>query len=173
MEGSNSDHIIGLVAGQEYPDMNQAIRPGFELGAINAISDCQVDFRVVGSWNDANKSAEIANSMIDNGADIILTIAGVANEGVVSSSKENGTYVFWFDVNGYSIAPGTIIGSTQIALDKAAYERTKLAIKGKLAFGKPEIVGIKEGYVSFANDDTNYKNHVPKEIQQLLKEFKN
>ncbi|HEB09960.1 MAG TPA: BMP family ABC transporter substrate-binding protein, partial [Spirochaetales bacterium] len=37
-----------------------------------------MDFRVIGNWYDANKAADLANSMIDSGVDVIATIAGGA-----------------------------------------------------------------------------------------------
>ncbi len=158
--------VVGLIAGQEYPDMNKAIRPGFELGLLKANKNARVDFRVVGNWYDATKGAELASSMYDSGVRVILTIAGGANEGVVSEAKKRGTYVLWFDMNAYKQAPGVIIGCTEIRQEKAAYEKTKAALEGRLPFGTADVVGVKDGYVGFAFDDELFSQHVPEGVRK-------
>ena len=164
----------GLIAGQEYPDMNQAIRPGFEFGFLDALGKDRkadalpVDFRIVGNWYDPGKGADLAASIYDSGADVILTIAGGANMGVVAAAKEKGGYVLWFDSNGYSIAPGVILGSTYIAVDEAAYKKTKAAIEGTLPFGTAETGSIKDEWVSFITDDPGFKDYVTPEIADKM-----
>lgn len=165
MEGANDDLRIGLIAGQEYPDMNQAILPGFEEGARWVNEDISVDFRVVGNWYDATKAGEMAGSMIKSGVDVILTIAGGANQGVLKTSKDNGTYVLWFDTNGYEKAAGVVIGSTALRQEKAAYQKTKQAIQGQLDFGSAEVVGVENGWVTFLNEDPLFTANVPEELQ--------
>jgi simple sugar transport system substrate-binding protein len=147
---------IGLVAGQEYPVMDQTIRPGYGEGAKAVDQDFTVDFRVVGNWFDAGKGAELALDMIRGGVQVILCIAGGANEGVVKAASETGKKAVWFDTNGYGIMPGTVVGSSVLYQEKAAYEKTMLYLKGALPFGKAEVVGIAEGYVDFIEDDPLY-----------------
>ncbi len=166
MEGANSDHKIGLIAGQEYPDMVQAILPGYTVGAENADSSISVDFRVVGNWYDAEKARSLAESMYNSGVDIILTIAGGANQGVITAAQDMGKYVIMYDVSSYNEAPGTIIGSTEIKQERAAYEKIKLAISGKMNFGTGEIATVKDGWIDFDNKDPLYLENVPKEVQK-------
>ncbi len=165
MKGATKDLRVGLIAGQEYPIMNQVIRPGFEYGLATAASNGEVDFRVIGNWYDAAKATELASSMYDGGVDIILTIAGSANQGVVAAAKEHNRYVLWFDDNGYAIAPGVILGCAALRQEKAAYTTIKQAIEGTLPYGEAEIAGVKEGYVYFAEDDELYREYVPEEIR--------
>ncbi|MDR2094987.1 MAG: BMP family ABC transporter substrate-binding protein [Treponema sp.] len=147
---------IGLVAGQEYPVMDKTIRPAYEEGAKAVDQDFTVDFRVVGNWFDAGKGAELALDMIRGGVQVILCIAGGANEGVVKAASETGKKAVWFDINGYGIMPGTVVGSAVLYQEKAAYEKTMLYLKGALPFGKAEVVGIAQGYVEFVEDDPLY-----------------
>jgi simple sugar transport system substrate-binding protein len=154
--GGRPSKRIGLVAGQEYPVMAQTIRPGYEEGAKAVDTGFTVDFRVVGNWFDAGKGAELALDMIRGGVQVILCIAGGANEGVVKAAAETGKKAVWFDTNGYGIMQGTVIGSSVLYQEKAAYEKTMLYLKGALPFGKAEVVGIAEGYVDFIEDDPLY-----------------
>ena len=171
MKGANKDLKIGLIAGQEYPDMVQAILPGFKAGAEKIDSKITVDFRVVGNWYDAEKARSIAESMFNSGVDIILTIAGGANQGVIASAKENGKYILMYDVSSYDEAPGIIIGSTEIEQEQAAYEKIKLAIEGKMNFGSGEIATVKDGWISFDNKHPLYLKNVPVEIQKKQEEI--
>jgi simple sugar transport system substrate-binding protein len=157
---------IGLVAGQEYPAMNGVILPGYLDGARAADPDFTVDFRVVGNWFDAEKGAELASDMIRNGATVILCVAGGANEGVVQAASEAGAKVVWFDTNGYGIRPGTVVGSSVLYQDKAAYEKTMLFLKGRLPFGTAETAGTADGYVNFEEDDPHYEASVSAPIRE-------
>jgi simple sugar transport system substrate-binding protein len=164
--GAAGSRRIGLVAGQEYPAMNGVILPSYEEGARAVDAGSTVDFRVVGNWFDAGKGAELASDMIRGGAAVILCIAGGANEGVVQAAAEAGAKVIWFDTNGYAIRPGTVVGSSVLYQDKAAYEKTKAFLEGRLPFGSAEMLGVAEGYVDFIQDDPHYIAAVSPEIRE-------
>ncbi len=176
MQGANPELRAGLIAGQHYPAMDRAIKPGFEKGLKDVNPAIELDFRIVGNWYDAEKASELARSMIDSGADVILPIAGGANLGVVKAAEEKSCYVLWFDSNGYGLAPGIIIGSTVLRNDRAAYETVKASMQNKLEFGKARVVGIQDGYIDFVTDDENYRKLVSVDIREriesLLKSFK-
>ncbi|MCK5672744.1 MAG: BMP family ABC transporter substrate-binding protein [Spirochaetales bacterium] len=171
MKGANSELKIGLIAGQEYPDMVQAILPGFKAGTQNVNSKITVDFRVVGNWYDAEKARSLSVSMFNSGVDIILTIAGGANQGVITAAKDMGKYVLMYDVSSYDDAPGIIIGSTEIKQERAAYEKIKLAINGKMDFGTAEIATVKDGWIDFDNKHPIYLKTIPPEINTRMEKI--
>lgn len=168
MERANPDLRVGLLAGQEYPVMNEVIRPGYLLGARTAAADAELDFRVLGNWFDAAGAADIARSMIDSGVDVILTIAGSANEGVVAAAREAGAYALWFDRSGYEVDPDIVAGSTRIALDRAAEEAVLSAIDGDLAFGSARVLGVADGYVDFDTEARAFQRIAPVEIRDAM-----
>lgn len=127
-----------------------------------------IDYRVIGNWYDAGKAADLTNSMIDAGVDVILTICGGANQGVIKAAEERGKYVLFFDSNEYKIAPGTIVGCGVLDQGRAVYEKVKQAIEGTLQYGKAEIVSTREGYVDFADDDPLYINNVPEDVRNKM-----
>ncbi len=161
----------GLLAGQEYPIMNNVILPGYEFGVRSVDPDATVDFRVLGNWYDAGRAAELARSMYATGSDIILTIAGGGSQGVIAAARDREKYVIWYDTNGLDQAPGVVIGSTYIALDKAVYERTLAAIEGTLGYGEAEILGVADGYVGFVQDDRLYRRHVGEAVREAQAEI--
>lgn len=165
MEHANGDVKVGLLAGQEYPIMNRVILPGYELGLRSVIPEGSVDFRVLGNWYDAAKASEITNNMLSTGSDVILTIAGGAGQGVITSARENGGYALWFDSAGYDLAPGIVIGSSIVRLDRAAFEKTLAAITGDLSFGDAVVFGVADGYVDFDTEHRLYERNVPESIR--------
>jgi len=165
MSGANPDLKAGMVVAQEYPALTKMMKPGFEMGLKAVNPGFTVDYRVIGNWYDANKAADLANSMIDAGADVILTIAGGANQGVIKACQERGKYVLFVDANDYKAAPGTIVGCAVLNQTRATYERVKMAIEETLEFGKAEIVHTKDGYVDFADEDPLYTDNVPADIR--------
>ena len=168
--------ILGLIAGQEYPDMNNAILPGFLEGLKSVSPAGKVEFRVVGNWYDAAKGAELTKALISQGAEVFLPIAGGANQGVVTAAKAAGKAVLSYDIDAYAQEPGTIIGSGAILQDKAAYELTKAALAGKLTYGQPRVVGVKDGYLDYLTASDAYQKAVPaavrKKFEAVVADFK-
>ena len=168
---------IGLIIGQEYPDMNNYIKPSFEMGIKNVNSNITLDFRTIGNWYDRAKARELAADIYANGSDIILTIAEKANQGVITAAKEAKKYVLWYDSNGYDIGQGVVIGSGLIREERAAEEMVTLAIKGRLKKGTSLWAGVHDGYVDFIDDDRTYQKRVSpdirKKMDKLLKEMRN
>lgn len=169
LSGANNLKVAGLLAGQEYPVMDDEIRPGFEDGLkASAGEPASVEFRVLGNWYDAEKARELSDSMIRQGADVILTIAGSGNQGVISSAEAAGTYVLWYDSPGYEYAPGTVLGSSKLNMDALTRRLVDSAINGKLKFGSTEYVGIVDGAVDYARNDPNYEKYVPADIRAAM-----
>jgi len=165
MELSNPELRVGLLAGQEYPIMNEVILPGYELGVRTVQPEATVDFRVLGNWYDAGKAGEIVADMIGSGSDIILTIAGGGNQGAIAAARERGAYVLWYDDSGYDQAPGVVAGSTFVRQDVATYETTKQAIAGTLRYGEPLILGVAQNAVDFDTTHPAYIRSVPESIR--------
>jgi simple sugar transport system substrate-binding protein len=166
MAGETGEKRIGLITGQEYPAMNDVILPAYREGAQAVDPAFGVDFRVLGNWFDAGKAAEIAADMIRGGSRVILCVAGGANEGIVQAAVENNAKVVWMDTNGYMVRPGTVVGSSVVYQDKAAYEKVKLFLEGELPFGTAEIKGVADGYVDFVQDDPNYIKFVSEAVRE-------
>ena len=158
----------GLLAGQEYPIMNRVIRPSFQLGLQTVDPSGHLDVRVLGNWFDAAAATELANSMIDNGADVILTIAGGGNQGVIAAARARGAYVLWYDSPGYDEAAGIVIGSTVVHLDRAAHARVLHAIDGTLDYGRGEVLSVADGYVGFDTEHRHFQRNVPEPVRTRL-----
>ena len=164
----SKSHKTALIAAQEYPVMNDIIYPYFEKGCKAAYSKTEVSMRIVGNWYDANKGAVIADSLINNGVDVILPICGGASQGVINSAKNKGVYVTWFDNNGFDKAPGTIISSTVLKQKEMSDIVTANYLAGILEWGKADMVGVADKYVAFVQDDPNYISTVPEKTRKKM-----
>lgn len=171
LPGATPELKIGLIAGQEYDAMGKMILPGFEQGAQQVDPSITVDFRVLGNWYDANKAADLANSMLDAGVDVILPICGGANQGAISAVKERGRYIVYMDSENYGLAPGTILGCSELRQERLAYETLIAAIDGDLEWGENRIVDAGDGYVAFVDDNELYREHVPEPMRQAMDAF--
>ncbi len=169
----SKSHKLGLIAAQEYPVMNNILYPYIEKGAKDAASASTVDFQIVGNWYDANKGAMLADILYQNGVDVILPICGGASQGVINSAVNNGTYITWFDNNGFDKAPGTIISSTVMKQQELAAIVTTDFLNNKTAWGTAKMLGIKEGFVDFVQDDDLYISTVPENIRSQMEELVN
>jgi len=167
----SKNHKVGLIAAQEYPIMNNVLHPYFAYGAASAVKGTTCDFRIVGNWYDASKGSEIALAMFENGVDVVLPICGGASRGVISAAQEKGAYLTWFDENAFDKAPGTIISSCLVNQEEAAYAATLEFLNGKTKWGQTKVVGLKEGFVTFVQDDPLYIQTVPENVRNTMAEL--
>lgn len=167
----SKSHKLGLIAAQEYPVMNNIIYPYFEKGAKDAAAGTSVEFSIVGNWYDANKGAMLADILYDQGVDVILPICGGASQGVINSAVNNGTYITWFDNNGFDKAPGTIISSTVMKQQELSQIMTSEFLNKKTSWGTAKMFGVKDGFVDFVQDDPLYEKTVPANIRGKMAEL--
>ncbi len=168
MPGANADLKVGMIVAQEYPALTKMIKPGFEKGLHAVDPKITLDYRIIGNWYDANKASDLANSMFDAGVDVILVIAGGANQGAINAAKERGKYILYFDSNEYKTAPGTIVGCSVLYQEKAVYKVVTEAIEGKLKYGTADIVNAADGYVDFIENDPIYIKTVSKDVREKM-----
>jgi simple sugar transport system substrate-binding protein len=171
MPHANSAKKIGFIAAQEYPLLVQSIVPGFLDGAHFADPNIELDFRVIGNWYDANKAADLANSMINAGVDVFTSIAGGATQGLIRTIKDRGAYSVNFNTNDYNQAPGFIVGCGIMEQKKLTKEILADVMEGNIQYGSGRTIGVKEGYLNFIFDDPGYREYLPVEIQKQFEAF--
>jgi len=170
MPYANSQKKIGFLAAQEYPLLTKQMVPGFLEGAKKADSAIELDFRVIGSWADANKASELASAMMESGVDVFTSIAGGAAQGLVKTAVDKHAYIVWYNTNAYKMAPGFILGCGIMEQKKLIMEILENVLNGKIQYGISETIGVKEGYLNFIFDDPEYKN-LPADIREKFEKF--
>jgi len=167
---------VGLLAGQEYPVMNQQIRVGFLEGAQAVDPSIQLDFRVLGNWNDAGRAEELAKSQFERGAKVVLAIAGSGNQGVIQAARDKKGLVTWFDSPGFEFGPDVVLGGTLVKQTEFCTFGVLQAIKGELDFGSPQTFGIADGAIDYSlNPDfeAKFSPETRTRLQLIVEKFRN
>lgn len=171
MAGANEDLKIGFITAQEFPLLNRHMVPGFLSGAQMVNEDITLDYRVIGNWYDANKTAELAQSMVDNGVDVFAVIAGGAAQGLFKVARDRGVYVVHHNTNEYDLIPPYVVGSGSMEQKKVTMEALQEVIDGTVAYGTASVVGLADGYVRFIDEDPLYEQAVPGHIRDAFSQF--
>lgn len=171
MEHANRQKKIGFIAAQEYPLLTKQMVPGFIYGAKLVDPEIELDRRIIGSWADANKAADLASAMIDSGTDVFTSIAGGAAQGLYKTIRERGAYAVCYNTNEYNQAKGLILGCGIMEQKKLTMEILRDVLEGKMQYGISQTVGIKEGYLGFIADDPLYEQSVPADIRRRFETF--
>jgi basic membrane lipoprotein Med (substrate-binding protein (PBP1-ABC) superfamily) len=171
MPNTNRHKRIGFIAAQEYPLLTRHKIPGFIEGAKLVDPEIELDFRVIGSWSDANRAADLASAMIEAGVDVFSVNAGGASQGLIKTATDRGAYIVWFINNSYHLAPGVIVGCGIMEQKKLVEEILADVLAGRIQYGQPRTVGVHEGYLNFIFDDPGFRDHLPPALQQRFAAF--
>lgn len=126
---------------------------GLDVKAVRAYAN---------SWSDVALGKQMAETMIDNGADVLFFYANQVGLGAIQAAKEKGAKFIGFSSNQNDIAPETVVAS--VGFDFAAFYKWAVAkyLDGTLE-GKVHMAGLKEGlYIPF------YTDNVPAEMKSAV-----
>ena len=148
---------VGFVGGMDIP-LIRHFACGYVQGVKATNADVEVFQNMTGStpsaWNDPAKGAELTQSQIDRGADVVYHAAGGTGVGVIRAAADAGKLAIGVDSNQNGMAPGSVLTSMLKRVDVAAYETFKDAASGEFETGV-RVLGAAEGGVDWALDDNN------------------
>lgn len=163
---------VGFVGGME-GDVISAFENGYHAGVeyANKVNGTNVEviIQYAESFTDAAKGKAIANSMYQQGADIVFHAAGGVGDGVIEAAKEQGKFAIGVDRDQNYMAPDNVITSAMKRVDVGVYNVVKDLKDGKFPGGTTVVYGLEEGAVDIA--PTSDK-HVPKEILDEVEDLK-
>jgi basic membrane protein A len=96
------------------------------------------------SWDNVALGKQMANSMIDNGADVLFVYANQVGLGSIQAAKERGVKFIGFSSNQNDVAPGTVVASVVFDFTTFYTWAVKQYMAGKLSGGVHQG-GIAEG----------------------------
>lgn len=102
--------IVGGIGGMDIPSISNAIR-GYEAGAKYVNPDVDVRTILTGSFDDAGKAKEVANAMLDAGADIIMVDVSQASMGGIEACKDRDAMIIGAIMDQAYLAPDNMITS--------------------------------------------------------------
>ena len=145
----NSKNVIGAVLGMNIPPVERYLA-GYIAGARSVNPTIDVRYIVTGTFADRAKGKEATIALIDQGADIVLQIAGLTGMGCIDAARERQIFTIGADVDQNPAAPDYVLTSALKGTTVAAYLTIKDFAAGKLKGGQNRVFGIAEGAIDLA-----------------------
>jgi basic membrane protein A len=159
---------VGFIGGKENP-LIKKFEAGFIAGAHHADADIEVRSAYAGSWNDPTTGKEIADSMYDNGADVIYHAAGGTGSGLFKAAAERGRLAIGVDSDQSltSDASHTIVASMVKHVDTAVFNATENVVNGEFNGGSTTALGLERDGVE-AVIGTEYEGELSADVTDAL-----
>jgi len=130
--------VLGVVAGDQVPPVIK-FHKGFANGAKHVNPKVQVLGEYIESFTDPQKGRSVAQSFIEQGADVIFGAGGETGSGGIRGAAEQGVWAIgvdqdeWFTTFESGQAPGAdrLLSSAIKRMDNAVYAAVRRAVEGK------------------------------------------
>jgi len=131
-------NVLGVVAGAEIPPVIK-FRKGFANGAKHVNPKVKVLGEYIESFTDPQKGRSVAQSFIEQEADVIFGAGGETGSGGIRGAAEQGVWVIGVDQDEYftTFAKGQVPGADRLLssavkrMDNAVYTAIRRAVEGK------------------------------------------
>jgi basic membrane protein A and related proteins len=129
-----------------------------------------------GDFEDQDKGKNTTKSLVDEGADIIMPVAGPVGQGTLAYLKEVNNpdlSVVWVDVDGCTSLPDDckyFLTTVEKKIDNAVFDAIKSEVDGDFKGGLKEGTLENDG-VGIA-DFHEYDSKVPQELKDKIEEYK-
>ncbi|MFC4449767.1 BMP family lipoprotein [Halorussus aquaticus] len=170
---TNDDLTVGFVGGKEVP-LIKKFEAGYLAGVEHANPDVNVLSAYAGAWSDPAKGQSIANSMYDNGADIIYHAAGGTGTGVFKAAQSSGRYAIGVDADQSESLPDyadVILASMVKHVDQAVLQSVERVVNGNFQGGSVNRLGLQENGVE-AVYGSQLASEIPQEVKSALEQSK-
>ncbi|MDD3627054.1 MAG: BMP family ABC transporter substrate-binding protein [bacterium] len=164
---------IGFIGGMDVPLIHK-----FEVGFVEGVKytnpDAEVFIKYIGSTSDAfhdpTKGKQLANTLFNQGIDIIYHAAGSSGSGVIEAAAEKNKLAIGVDSNQNYMKPGFVLSSMVKQVDVAVFEIIKDLKEGKFTGGVHHF-GLNNDGVGYALDEYN-KDLIDQETKDKLEDIK-
>ena len=154
---------VGFVGGAPGEIIDQ-FQYGYQAGVqyANHVLDLETEVFVeyVGDFVNDTLGGQIADTMYENGCDIIYAAAGGAGLGVIASAGRTGNYVIGVDKDQSSLDPEHILTSGMKKVDVAIQRVSQDYARGLAIGGRILSFGMTEGAVGIPEHHENYSDEV-------------
>ncbi|MGI0013009.1 MAG: BMP family ABC transporter substrate-binding protein [Nitrososphaera sp.] len=162
----------------QYPNLLN-IFEGYKQGAKYVNPSIKILGNYLGDWDDPDKGKEAGLAQIFAGADFILHVADTSGHGVIKAAKEKGIYAFGAVSDQHQLAPGTVLTSFVLDIEKAFDQIAKMLVEDRFE-GRIFKPGIETGkgapgdgivYLApFYESDDKVPTDVKRRLQQLTQD---
>lgn len=159
---------IGVIGGFAVPDVVRQSE-GFKLGIKEINPNVRVFTTYVGSWSDSSKGLEAALAMIENQADIILSVGDGMTVGAIKAVEQKGMKAIGSIGDLNPLAPDTILTSIVYNILHTIEILAERTVNGTFKEGSRFLVlGLKDKGVYLAP----YRGNVPENVANKVEEYK-
>ncbi len=116
-----------------------------EIAKENGIADAAAVRAYANSWDDVSLGKQMAETMIDNGADTLFVYANQVGLGAIQAAKEKGAKFVGFSGDQTVIAPETVVASIVFDFEGLYIWAVEKYIDGSLEGNVVNSAGIAEG----------------------------
>ncbi|GAA1466495.1 BMP family lipoprotein [Microbacterium thalassium] len=144
---------IGFVGGMEIPAVLR-FYSGFVAGVAAVNPDAVVTPAYVGSFGDSAKGKELALGFYDQGADIVMEVAGGSGIGVFDAAEElgSGNWVVSTDTCKIALAPENFLTSAVKDVAGTVLRENTAAVDGTFEGGTVQL-GLADGAVGLCQEN--------------------
>ncbi|MTV26888.1 BMP family ABC transporter substrate-binding protein [Nitriliruptoraceae bacterium ZYF776] len=174
--------VLGTYGGVNIPTVT-IFMDGFLAGANHYADESGEDIQVLGwdgsdgqftgNFDNLDDGRRITESLMDNGADTILPVAGPVGGGSAAAIEDRGEgRLIWVDTDGYeSTSYGSMIFTSVVKqMDVAVYDAVAASIDGTFEGG--EYVGTLENEGVDIAPFHDFEGDVPPEVVDALEELR-
>jgi basic membrane protein A len=168
---TNDATTVGFVGGQEVP-LIKKFEAGYKAGVKHANSDVNVLSAYAGSFSDPAQGQSIANSMYNNGADVIYHAAGGTGNGVFRAAQNNGRYAIGVDADQSKSLPeydNVILASMVKHVDEAVFRSIRRVTNDSFEGGAVNSLGLEQNGVE-AVYGQGLQSDIPQEVKSALEQ---
>lgn len=168
---------IGFIGGMDIPVINDFL-VGYIQGAKEVNPDVKVAVSYIGNFSDAAKGKELAFAQYGTGTDLIFSCASTAGNGALEAAKEKGNkaigvdsdQAMLFKESGDDEMAKLVATSVLKRVDVSLKRAIDLELKGELAWGQREALGIAEDAIGIAKNEI-YESVISDDIKAEVNEF--
>lgn len=138
--------VLGIIGGIRVPPVAR-YENGFIAGARTINPDIEVLISYADSFEDPALGQDLTLAQFNNGADVILPIAGRTGVGSFDAVKEQGEG-FWIvagDTDQSHLAPGQQLAAIKKGVDVAFFDATQAVVNGSFPGGTVDDLGLADG----------------------------
>ncbi|MCR5595778.1 MAG: BMP family ABC transporter substrate-binding protein [Lachnospiraceae bacterium] len=165
---------IGFVGGMKNEVIEQ-FRYGYMAGAYYADKEngktTEVLFEYSDTFSDSSKGKVLADTLYDNGCDVVFHAAGETGLGVIESAKEHDLYVIGADKDQSYLAPENVIASAEKFVSVALYSLSGQFISGENIGGQTVSLGLAENAVGISSQHSLYSDEIYNKMLVLKDEI--
>ncbi len=146
----NPEKVIGVIGGTQSVGIDKFL-VGFVQGARDTDPDVQVLVSYTNDFADPTVGQQQAQSMFDQGADIVYAVAGGTGAGVIQAAVDNDRYAIGVDANQDAVAEGNVLTSMLKKTDVAVESVLQSYADGDFPGGQTLNLGLAEDGVGLTD----------------------